>query len=91
MDPLLLLILIPIVILIGYILSRPFENPPDYQVGTTPKNDLQDQYDSLLDEIRMLQSEVEASDHPEDVQNLIEAKKQQAARLLRKLNPTLDS
>ena len=91
MDPLLLVILIPLVILIGYILSRPFENPPDYQVGTSPKNDLQDQYDSLLQEIRMLQSEIEASDHPEDIQNQIDSKKRQAARLLQKLQPNLDS
>lgn len=91
MDPLLLLILIPLVILIGYILSRPFENPPDYQVGTSPKNDLQDQYDSLLQEIRVLQSEVEDSDHPEDIQHQIDSKKRQAARLLQKLQPNLDS
>lgn len=91
MDPLLLFILIPIVILIGYILSRPFENPPDYQAGTSPKNDLQEQYNSLLDEIRILQSEVEASDHPEDLLNQIKMKKSQAAMLLRQLNPTLDT
>jgi len=91
MDPLLFLILIPLVILVGYILSRPFENPPDYQIGERPKNDLQDQYDSLLHEIRMMQREVEDSDHPEDIQNQIEFKKRQAARLLRQLNPTLDS
>jgi hypothetical protein len=91
MDPLLFLILIPLVILIGYILSRPFENPADYQVGTSPKNELQEQYDSLLHEIRMMQREVEDSDHPEDIQNQIESKKRQAARLLRQLNPTLDS
>jgi hypothetical protein len=39
----------------------------------------------------MMQREVEDSDHPEDIQNQIESKKRQAARLLRQLNPTLDS
>lgn len=91
MDPFLLLILIPIVILIGYILSRPFENPPDYQVGIIPKNDLQDQYDSLLNEIRMMQNQLETSEHSEDLVDQIKIKKRQAAMLLRQLNPTLDS
>jgi len=90
MDPLLILILIPIVIFIGYILSRPFENPPDYQFGSTKRDDLRDQYESLLRKIKLMQSEVEQSEHPLDLENKIKAKKRKAAELLRQLNPDLD-
>lgn len=91
MNPLLILILIPIVIFIGYILSRPFESPPDYQFGTTKKDDLQDRYDSILREIKLLQSKVEQSDHPLELENQIKAKKRKAAELLRQLKPDLDN
>jgi len=91
MDPLLILILIPLVIFIGYLLSRPFENPPDYEFGTPVNDDLQEQYDSLLREIKLLQKDAEASDTPDDFNQQIKIKKRQAAKLLRQLKPNLDS
>jgi len=90
MDPLLILILIPLVIFIGYILSRPFENPPDYQFGVKGERNLQETYDSLLREIKTLQNEIQNSDNPDDLENRIKAKKRKAADLLRQLKPDLD-
>ena len=90
MDPLLILIILLLVTLIGYILSRPFENPPDYQVGVKEEENLQENYDSLLREIKMMQREIQNRDNPDDLENQIEAKKRKAADLLRHLNPDLD-
>ena len=89
MDPLLILIILLLVTLIGYILSRPFENPPDYRVGVKEEENLQKKYDSLLLEIKTMQREIQNSDNPDDLENRIEAKKRQAADLLRHLNPEL--
>lgn len=91
MDLLLLLILIPLVALIGYILSRPFENPQEYIASLPQKAALDDQYHALLHEIKALQNELETRDNPGKLKNQIEAKKQQAADLLRQIKPDLES
>ena len=91
MNPVLVIIVIALVVIIGYILSRPFENPPTYKVNTSEKNDLRDQYDSLLREIKVLQNSIETDDNPNDLKKQIELKKRHAARLLRQINPDLKS
>ena len=89
MDPLLILIILLLVIIIGYILSRPFENPPDDKVGPPKKEDLQSQYESLLQEIKILQNEIANNNNPADLINQIESKKRKAADLLRQIRPNL--
>lgn len=91
MNPLLILIFIPMVIAIGYILSRPFENLSKYQPIPPSKDDLKFRYESLLQEIKKLQHKPHVKLDPTEVNKLIAEKKQEAAELLRKLNPNLEN
>ena len=90
MNPLLIIIVTSLVVIIGYILSRPFENPPKYTFDAPVKDDLQEQYDALIREIKRLQDEAETSDDVDSLKDRIDAKKRKAADLLRQLNPDLD-
>ena len=89
MDPQLIILLVPLIGAIGYILSRPFENPP--QTTTTVNKDaMQQRYEALLLEINGLLQFADEKLDPKEVNKLIAAKKRQAADLLREIKPTLE-
>ncbi len=90
MDPLLIVIVILLVVFIGYILSRPFDNPPEAPTPPSYKTDHKSAYDALLDEIRSLQEELNAGGDVDGIEEQIRAKKQEAANLLHQGNAILD-
>jgi hypothetical protein len=90
MEPLLIAIVLLLVIVIGYILSRPFDNPPEAPTPPSRKPDHKSAYDALLDEIKSLQDALNDGGDVDDVEEQIRAKKQEAANLLRQENASLD-
>lgn len=87
MEPLLIVIVFILVVVIGYILSRPFENPPQTPPKSPKSDQLENPYESLLLEIKELQYKRETANDPGDLDRQIEAKKRQAADLLRQTDP----
>ncbi|HEY9121470.1 MAG TPA: hypothetical protein VIM80_00590 [Brevefilum sp.] len=90
MEPLLIAIVLLFVIIIGYILSRPFDNPPETRTPPSRKPDQKSAYEALLDEIKSLQNTLSAGGDVDDIEEQIRAKKQEAATLLRQENAPLD-
>ena len=91
MDYLLYLLILVIVIATGYVLSKPLIKPPD-EKETIDAEINQEKYERILNEIKDIEGACEAGEIPEEVcQTQIEAKKRQAADLLRKINPRLDA
>lgn len=90
MEPLLIAIVLLLVIIIGYILSCPFDNPPEAPTPPSRKTDQKSAYDALLDEIKSLQDEMNAGGDVDGIEEQIRAKKQEAANLLRQINASLD-
>jgi hypothetical protein len=90
MELLLIAIVLLLVIVIGYILSRPFDNPPEAPTPPSHKPDHKSAYDALLDEIKSLQDELNAGGDIDGIEEQIRAKKQEAANLLRQINASLD-
>ncbi len=91
MDLLLIIITIIIIMGIAYVLSRPFTHPQPALEPPWETQDSQQQYESLLREIKTLQDECENFNAPEELCRQIKVKKQQAADLLRRINdPVLD-
>ena len=91
MDPLLIVIVVILVVIIGYILSRPFDNPPDVPIAPPQESDRLQAYQTVLDEIKYLQRERDSGGDIEAIEKQIKAKKQEAADLLRQINPSLDN
>ncbi|MDF1520655.1 MAG: hypothetical protein RQ728_06810 [Brevefilum sp.] len=90
MEPLLIAIVLLLVIIIGYILSRPFDNPPETPTPPSRKADHKSAYDALLDEIKSLQEELKAGGDIDGIEEQIRVKKQEAANLLRQEKASLD-
>jgi hypothetical protein len=90
MEPLLIAIVLLLVIVIGYILSRPFDNPPEAPTPPSRKPDHKSAYDALLDEIKSLQDALNVGGDVDDIEEQIRAKKQEAANLLRQENASVD-
>lgn len=90
MEPLLIAIVLFLVIVIGYVLSRPFDNPPVPPTPPSRKPDHKSAYDTLLDEIKSLQDALNVGGDVDDIEEQIRAKKQEAANLLRQENASLD-
>jgi hypothetical protein len=91
MDYLLYLLILVIVIATGYVLSKPLIKPAESQETINAEVN-QEKYDRILDEIKDIEDACEAGEIPEDMcQTKIDAKKRQAADLLRKINPRLDA
>jgi hypothetical protein len=86
MEPLLIVIVLLLVSVIGYILSRPFDNPPETPTPPSRKPDHKSAYEALLDEIKSLQDALNAGGDVDDIAEQISAKKQEAANLLRQKN-----
>jgi hypothetical protein len=91
MDPLLIVIVVILVVVIGYILSRPFDNPPEAPIAPSQESDRLQAYQNMLDEIKSLQRERNSGGDIEAIEKQINAKKQEAADLLRQINPSLDN
>ncbi len=91
MEPLLIVIVLLLVIIIGYILSRPFDNPPDVPTAPPQESDCQQDYETLLDEIQSLQRERDSGGDIDGIEKQIKAKKKEAADILRQINPSLDN
>lgn len=91
MEPLLIVIVILLVVIIGYILSRPFDSPPEVPISPTQESDHHQAYETVLGEIKSLQRERDSGGDIEGIEKQIKAKKQEAAHLLRQINPSLDN
>jgi len=91
MEPLLIVIVILLVVIIGYILSRPFDNPPEVPISPPQESGRHQAYQTVLDEIKSLQRERDSGGDIEVIEKQIQAKKQEAADLLRQINPSLDN
>lgn len=90
MDYLLYFLILVIVIATGYVLSKPLIKPPDGQEMIDAEVN-QEKYDMILSEIKVLEQDCEAGTVPkEEYQTQINAKKRQAADLLRTINPRLE-
>lgn len=91
MDPLLIVIVVILVVVIGYILSRPFDSPPEALIAPSQESDRLQAYQNMLDEIKSLQRERNSGGDIEAIEKQINAKKQEAADLLRQIYPSLDN
>jgi len=86
--PLILLILI-IVIVTGYVLSKPFTKQSE-RTYEDQLDDYQRQYQDLLEEIKDIEKECEAGSIPiDDCIDQVNEKKKMAADLLRAIDPTM--
>jgi hypothetical protein len=84
MDYLLLILILTIVICMGYILSKPFIKQDDRLEAVVLEDEQKSEYDQLLTEIKYLERYCNAGLITEDdCKILIEAKKIEAAELLR--------
>lgn len=91
MDFLLYLLILIIVIATGYVLSKPLIKPADGQDIIDAEIN-QEKYERILSEIKEIEGACEAGTTPKEVgQTQINAKKRQAADLLRTINPRLDA
>jgi hypothetical protein len=90
MEPLLIIIAIILLLIIGYVLSRPFEHPPETAEMPHTGEDPQADYQDLLNEIKLLQRELESSQDTAAIEKKIEIKKRQAADLLRRIKPSME-
>lgn len=86
MDILLIIIIVVMVFIIGFILSRPFLNADREQ--NTPKTvtNYQDKYQELLADIKTIQGAHPTESLPEEIADQLAKKKQEAAHLLRLIN-----
>jgi len=95
MDTLIIVITVIIVLIMAYILSRPFLTTPAQEGEAAPVDGEEERYQALLEEIQTLQNETLPFGTTIDRENLIEEKKQLAADLLRRQaqtqNPTLEN
>ena len=90
MDYLLFIIILAIVIVIGYILSRPFTKPNDIPEASGPSDDRQAQYNGLLQDIKAIERDCEAGTIDQEAYLAqIEEKKRMAADLLRLIKPAI--
>lgn len=90
MDYLLFLFILVIVIAIGYILSKPFTKSSDAQKLTEPAADFEDQYETLLREIKVIEQEYkDGTIDQEACLTQIDEKKKLAADLLRLIHPVV--
>lgn len=89
MDILLIIITLVIVMGIAYILSRPFAHlePAAETPGDT--QNVEQQYEDLIREIKTLQDECDHLETPEEICRQIEEKKQLAANLLRQISAAI--
>jgi len=89
MDFYLIAITIIIVLAIAYILSRPFTNAESLQGSSGYFDAYQAQYQSLLREIKNLENDCANGENDEGCHQIV-IKKEQAAQLLRLINPSLN-
>lgn len=75
------------ILFIGYILSKPFVKTETQKEDTALVDDVEDRYQTLLQEIKALQEENAQDGSTSERLNQIEEKKRQAAELLRQKDP----
>ncbi len=90
MTPALIIIMTITVILVGFILSRPFLQDPGSQNRGQKVDDREAQYHLLLMEIKSLEDKYLQDEMPPEIVTQLDGKKQQAAHLLRLINPHLE-
>lgn len=86
MDIITAIIIVILVFVIGFILSRPFLDAEQQQTSPQTYPHYQNQYQDLLADIKSTQDLYPDADIPGEVSAQLEEKKREAARILRLIN-----
>jgi hypothetical protein len=86
MDIFLIIIIVIMVFLIGFILSKPFLNADNEQDTPKTSKNYKNQYQELLQDIKSIQDAYPTEPLPEEIADQLKEKKQEAAYLLRLIN-----
>jgi ABC-type bacteriocin/lantibiotic exporter with double-glycine peptidase domain len=83
MDIFLIILIVIMVFIIGFILSKPFLNADNEQDTPKTSKNYQNQYQELLQDIKSIQDAYPTESLPEEIRDQLAKKKQEAAHLLR--------
>jgi ABC-type bacteriocin/lantibiotic exporter with double-glycine peptidase domain len=83
MDIFLIILIVIMVFIIGFILSKPFLNADNEQDPPKTSKNYQNQYQELLQDIKSIQDAYPTESLPEEIRDQLAKKKQEAAHLLR--------
>ena len=86
MDIFLIILIVIMVFIIGFILSKPFLNADNEQDTPKTSKNYQNQYQELLQDIKSIQDAYPTESLPEEIRDQLVKKKQEAAYLLRLIN-----